>query len=212
MKKTIIIILVGLLISTMACFAKESLAANAVSMEDKKQYSEITKDAKLIEVLKIMKNSPAEFAYDKILGKNQSKKVIKLSFKKLSMFGPAYKNCDALGWKIGNQLYIFIATKHAKASNEALSALIAGRSLHDDEVDSINEEVESMMIEAITWDYFVDKNPKLENEKSNLVKKRENSIRKDFISGNKTDKYIRKKVKNNPSYQDLPETSPGFED
>lgn len=211
MKKIIMIILVGLFISTMTCSAKENTAVDTISKTDKNQYSEITKDSQIIEVLEIMKNSPAKFAYEKILGNNQSRKVIKLSFKNLSMFCPAYKKYDALGWKDDDQLYIFIANKHTRASNEALCALIAGRALHDDEFDSTNEEVESMMIEAMTWDYFVDKNPELKNEKSNLVKKRENIIRKDFLLGNKTDKYIRRIVKTNQAYKDLPEKSPGFE-
>lgn len=205
------IILVGLFISTMTCFAKENTATDTISKADKKQYSEITKDSQIIEVLEIMKNSPAKFAYEKILGNNQSKKPIKLIFKDLSTLNPQYKNYDALGWKRGRQLYIYINPKNTKASKEALCALIAGRALHDDEIDSINEEVECMMIEAMTWDYFIDKNPALEKEQSNLVEKRENIIRKYFIQGNKTDKYIRRIVKNNPSYQGLPETSPGFE-
>lgn len=211
MKKIIMIILVGLFISNMVCYAKENTAADALSKADKNQYSEITKDSQIIEVLEIMKNSPAKFAYEKILGNNQSRKVIRLEFKNLAKLSPQYKNCDALGWKRNHQLYIYINPKHTNAPKEALCALIAGRTLHDDEENSINEEVESMMIEAMTWDYFVGQNPLLENQKSDLVK-RENAIRKCFIKGNKTDKYIRKIVKTNSVYQGLPETSPGFED
>lgn len=211
MKKIIMIILVGLFISTMTCSAKENTAVDTISKTDKNQYSEITKDSQIIETLEIMKDSPAKFAYEKILGNNQSGKPIKLIFKDLSTLNPQYKNYDAVGWKRGRQLYIYINPKHVKAPKEALSALVAGRALHDDEINSINEEVESMMIEAMTWDYFVDKNPALENEQSNLVGKRENIIRKYFIQGNKTDKYIRRIVKTNSAYKGLPETSPGFE-
>lgn len=212
MKKIIMIILVGLFISTIACSAKENTVTDTISKADKEQYSEITKDFQIIEILEIMKNSPAKFAYEKILGNNQSKKPIKLIFKDLSALNPQYKNYDAVGWKRGIQLYIYINPKNTKASKEALCALIAGRALHDDETDSINENVECIMIEAMTWDYFVDKNPALENEQSDLVVKRENILRKYFILGNKTDKYIRIIVKKNPIYQGLPETSPGFED
>lgn len=211
MKKIILILIVGLFISTMACSAKENTATDTISKADKKQYSEITNDSQIIETLEIMKDSPAKFAYEKILGNNQSKNVIRLEFKNLAKLSPQYKNCDALGWKRGRQLYIYINPKHVKAPKEALCALIAGRALHDDEINSINEEVESMMIEAMTWDYFVDKNPSLENEQSYLVGKRENIIRKYFLTGNKTDKYIRRIVKTNQAYKDLPETSPGFE-
>lgn len=178
---------------------------------DFKQYSKITKDSRIIEALKVMENSPAKFAYNKIFGNNPTKENIKVIFKDLEALNPQYKTHEALGWKKGNQLYIYINPKHATAPKEALCTLIAGRAIHDDEKDSINEEVESLMIEAMTWDYFVDKNPELENEKGTLVK-RENYIRKIFLSGNKTDKYIRKVVKTNPSYKNLPETSPGFED
>lgn len=210
MKKIIIFILIGLFINGAAYPANEKTAVVSITKADKKQYSKITKNPRLIEMLLIMKDSPAKFAYEKILGNNKSEKPIKLMFRDLTEISDKYKDYDAVGWKRGRRIYIYINSKHVNAPKEALCALITARTINDDEFDSINEEVECWMLEGMVWDYFVEKTPELENVQGDLVK-RENTIRKIYLRGNKTDKYIRKMVKSNPGYSDFPETSPGFE-
>ena len=65
-------------------------------------------------------------------------------------------------------------------------------------------------MEAAVWTQLSDENPKL-MEISHPLVTRENVIKKLFLKGNYTNKYIRKFVITNKGYQNLPERSPGFE-
>ena len=177
----------------------------------KKEYSRVTKEQNVMEALEMLKNTPGGFSRNAILGDNLSGKPVKIEYKNLSEINEIYTNFDALGWKKGNKLYIYLNPKHQDAPKEALAALLAHEALHQDELNSINEETYAWTMEAAVWTYLTEDNPNIENISHPLVQ-RENLLKQLFVRGNYTDEYIRKSILTNPGYQNLPSRSPGFED
>lgn len=177
----------------------------------KKEYSRVTKEQNVMEALEMLKGTPGNFSRNAILGDNLSGKAVKIEYKNLSEINEIYTNFDALGWKKGNKLYIFINPKHQDAPKEALAALLAHEALHQDELNSINEETYAWTLEAAVWTYLVEDNPEIEKISHPLIQ-RENLLKQLFVRGNYTDEYIRKSILTNPGYQNLPSRSPGFED
>lgn len=172
--------------------------------------NKISKDPQIIEAIGLMKYSPAKESYKIILGQNPTKKVIKVKFMNLSELNNNYASYDALGWLRGNQLYIYVNTRHKNAPPEALCALIAGRAINQDRYDSKNEEVYIGTLEATTWDYFLQKNPALANSNESLITIRENSLNKLFYKSNNDISSLEKAIRGNYSYIQLPNESPGF--
>ncbi len=192
--------------------SKESFEENYYLSDDTyKTYKKVTKEPNLVRALECMKGGLSDFSRKAILGENLTLKPVKIEFRDLSELNPAYADFDALGWKRKNQLYIFVNKKHTNAPPEALAALLSHEALHQDEFNSINEETYCWTLEAAVWTNFTEKNPKLEENVHTLVD-RENTIKKLFLKGNYSDKYIRKSVMTNAGYQNLPSRSPGFED
>lgn len=177
----------------------------------KKYYKGITSEEKIMNAIEKMDDTIAEFSKKAIFGENLTYFKIKVLFKNLSEINPEYATFDALGWKKGSRLYIFINEKHKDAPPEALCALIAHEALHQDELNSLNEETYAWTYEAAVWEQMVESNPEIVNISHPLVN-RENTLRKLFIKGNYTNKYIKKAVHSNPGYKNLPSRSPGFED
>lgn len=182
------------------------------SEELKKIYKGVTKDEKLMEAMELMKeNSMSEFSRKALLGNNLSGKPMMVSFEDLSRFGQTYANFDALGWKKKDRLYIYINKKHEDAPVPALAAVLSHEALHQDDFNSLNEETYAWTMEAAVWTKLSEKDPKYNDSMHPLVV-RENTLKKLFIKGNYTSKYIRKTVFSNPGYSNLPSRSPGFED
>ena len=181
------------------------------SEELRKIYKKVTKDEKIMEALELMKGGLADFSRRAIMGNNLSGKPIMIDFEDLSKFGQTYANFDALGWKKKDKLYIYINQKHQDAPAPALAAVLAHEALHQDDFNSLNEETYAWTLEAAVWTKFTEKNPKYNDSMHPLVV-RENTLKKLFIKGNYTSKYIRKTVFTNPGYANLPSRSPGFED
>ena len=175
------------------------------------KYKNITKDLRLMLALDIMKECAANFSRSAILGNNLTQMPIKIEFKELSQMGEAYSDFDALGWKKKQRLYIYVNQKHADAPPIALAALLAHEALHQDEFNSINEETYAWTMEAAVWTQLSEEYPK-QAESTHPLVIREDMLKKLFIKGNYTDKYIRKTVSSNPGYNNLPSRSPGFED
>lgn len=186
-------------------------STNDNSNELLKQYKGVTKEIKIIQAIEIMKGSLGSFSRDAILGNNPTGQRIGISFKDLSTINPQYGNFEALGWKRKGKLYIYINQKHSDAPAAALAALLSHEALHQDELNSLNEETYAWTMEASVWTQLVDRDPTLATIHSPLVS-REDTLRDLFIKGNYTNKYIRKTVFSNPGYQNLPIRSPGFED
>lgn len=175
------------------------------------KYKKVTKDSIIIEALDMLEGTAGEFSQSAILGNNLSEKPMIIEFANLANFDIKYTNFDALGWKQKGRLYIYINVKHQDAPEEALAALLAHEALHQDELNSLNEETYAWTLEAVVWQQLLDANPSISKIEHPLVE-RENIINKLFVKGNYTDKYIRKSVVSNIGYQSLPSRSPGFED
>ena len=177
----------------------------------KKIYKKVTKEEKIYEALELMKGGLADFSRNAIMGNNLTGKPMNVSFETLSKFGEAYSNFDALGWKKKERLYIYINEKHQDAPAAALAAILAHEALHQDEFNSLNEETYAWTLEAAVWTQLTEKNPQYAESTHPLVL-RENLLKKHFIKGNYTNKFIKKTVYSNPGYSNLPSRSPGFED
>lgn len=197
-------------------FAFAMQSANAIveaplTNETIKQYKQSTKDIRLIQAAEALKGTVGDYSRRAILGDNLTGKPIKVEFRDLSTLNPKYESFDALGWKQRGRLNIFINSKHQNAPKEALAAVLAHEAIHQDELNSLNEETYCWTLEAAVWTQLTDNNPELQNVSHQLVD-RENTIKKMFVKGNYTNKYIRKSVLSNAGYQGLPSRSPGFED
>lgn len=175
------------------------------------KYKKVTKDSIIIQALDMLEGTAGEFSQDAILGNNLSEKPIIVEFANLANFDIKYANFDALGWKQKGRLYIYINVKHQDAPKEALAALLAHEAVHQDELNSLNEETYAWTLEAVVWQQLLEENPAISKIEHPLVE-RENIINKLFVKGNYTDEYIRKSVTSNIGYQSLPSRSPGFED
>lgn len=175
------------------------------------EYKTIGEDFIFYVALDMLKNTNGEFSRRAILGNNLSQKPMRVIFKDLSTIKPEYGSFDALGWKKGKNLYIFINPKHKEAPPGALAALLSHEALHQDEYNSLAEETYAWTMEASVWCEIVQLYPESDENLSALVG-RENTLKKLFEKGNYSNKYIKKTVHSNQGYRNLPATSPGFED
>lgn len=174
-------------------------------------YKSTGKDQVIYVALDMLKGTNGEFSRNAILGNNLSGKPVKIEFKDLGTINPDYANFDALGWKKNKQLYIYINPRHKDAPPGALAALLSHEALHQDEYNSLAEETYAWTMEAAVW-YEIRKLYPESNDEIHPLVDRENKLRKLFVRGNYSDKYIKKTVMSNEGYKNLPSTSPGFED
>ena len=176
----------------------------------KKDYGVAGKDEVFYVALDMMKGTNGEFSRNAVLGNNLTAKPIKIEFKNLEKINPTYKDYDALGWKRGKKLYIYINERHNTSPAIAIAALLSHEALHQDEFNSLSEETYAWTMEAAVWCELLELYPNYELGIDSLVV-RENTLKKIFERGDYTDKYIKKTVYSNSGYQNLPESSPGFE-
>ncbi len=177
-----------------------------------KKYKKVTKDGAVMQAMELMeKLNIAKYSYNALMGNNLTEKPFKIEFKNIAEIRQEYASFDALGWKKKNRLYIYINEKHRNAPPEALAALLSHEAIHQDEFASLNEETYAWTLEAAVWMKLAEKNPSVEKSASSLVS-RENMLKKLFIKGDYSSKYIKKAVYTNPGYKNLPTRSPGFED
>lgn len=174
-------------------------------------YKSIGQDEIFYVALDMLKDTTGMFSRNAILGSNLSQRPVKIEFRDLSQISADYATFDALGWKRGKKLYIYINQKHRNAPAGALAALLAHEALHQDEFNSLAEETYAWTMEAVVWDEILKLYPECNDESSSLVK-RENTLKKLLEKGNYTNKYIKKSVMQNSGYKNLPSYSPGFED
>lgn len=174
-------------------------------------YKKVSKDPVVCIALDMMQETTGEFSREAILGNNLSQKPIKIEFRDLSLINPSYKNFDALGWKKGQNLFIYINPRHQDAPPGAIAALLSHEALHQDEYNSLAEETYAWTMEASVWTEIVKIYPK-SDEKMHPLVNREDTLKTLFEKGNYSNKYIKKTVVSNEGYKNLPSTSPGFED
>jgi len=214
---------VGIFFSSAAYAAKQDPLDNVVPKNYPAKYTgayikqitpmyKSTGEEKVIYVaLDMLKGTNGEYSRNAILGNNLSQRPVKIEFKDLGSINPAYASFDALGWKKGKQLYVFINPRHKDAPPGALAALLSHEAIHQDEYNSLAEETYAWTMEAAVWCEIVDMYPVSDDNLHPLVN-RENTLKKLFERGNYTNKYIKKTVFSNEGYRNLPSTSPGFED
>ena len=178
--------------------------------EIKNEYKVTGKDEVFYVALDMLKDTNGEFSRKAILGNNLTGKPFKIEFKDLSQINRAYTDYDALGWKRGKNLYVYVSHKHSNSPAIALAALLSHEALHQDEYNSLAEETYAWTMEAAVWCELLEIYPDYELGIDSLVQ-RENTLKKIFERGNYTSKYIKKTVYSNEGYQNLPEASPGFE-
>ena len=174
-------------------------------------YKSTGKEQVIYVALDMLKGTNGEFSRNAILGNNLSGKPVKIEFKDLGTINPDYANFDALGWKKNKQLYIYINPRHKDAPPGALAALLSHEALHQDEYNSLAEETYAWTMEAAVW-YEIRKLYPESNDEIHPLVYRENKLRKLFVRGNYSNKYIKKTVMSNEGYKNLPSTSPGFDD
>ncbi len=177
-----------------------------------KKYRKITKDGAVMQALELMQSvNIAKYSYNALMGNNLTTKPFKIEFKNIAEINPEYASFDALGWQKKDTLYIYINEKHRNAPPEAIASLLAHEAIHQDKFPSLNEETYAWTLEAAVWMKLLEQNPAAEKSPSSLVS-RENMLKKLFVKGDYTNKYIKKAVYTNPGYKKLPTRSPGFED
>lgn len=190
------------------------LFANNAKAQDfnTKSYSHITTNSNIINAINLMGNATSNWAQKAILGDNVSGLPIKVQFKNLASISPSYSNFDALGWKDGRQLYIFINRKHRNAPPEAIASLLSHEAVHQDEHCSLEEETYAWGYEASAWIQMKKNNPSLNQIPRNqhALVDRLNTLEKLFKTANYSTKNIRNVVYTNPGYKGLPIHSPGF--
>ena len=173
-------------------------------------YKDVGKDEVFYVALDMLKDTEGMFSRNAILGNNLSGKPVRIEFRNLSEINAEYATFDALGWKKSKKLYIYINTKHKNAPAGAIAALLAHEALHQDEYNSLAEETYAWTMEAAVWSELLEIYPE-QNDRQHPLLQRENTLRQLFKKGGYTDRYIRKTVYANKGYQNLPQTSPGFE-
>lgn len=173
-------------------------------------YKDVGKDEVFYVALDMLKDTEGMFSRNAILGNNLSGKPVRIEFRNLSEINAEYATFDALGWKKGRKLYIYINTKHKNAPAGAIAALLAHEALHQDEYNSLAEETYAWTMEAFVWNDILKLYPESNQEQYPLVV-RENTLKRLLEKGNYTNKYIKKAVLSNSGYKNLPSYSPGFD-
>ena len=170
-------------------------------------------DDKIKQAIECLEGTDGEWAISAISGNNDTNKPIKIEFKNLKDIAPNFETDDALGWRDGKgKLKIFINERHKNSPYQALAALLSHESLHQDLKNSIQEETYAWTYEAEVWHQLKEKFPELKNfiKGQDSLVDRENFIENLFIQGNYSSIIIEQKIRNHPSYKNLPENSPGF--
>lgn len=173
-------------------------------------YKDVGKDEVFYVALDMLKDTEGMFSRNAILGNNLSGKPVRIEFRNLSEIDAEYATFDALGWKKGKKLYIYINTKHKNAPAGAIAALLAHEALHQDEYNSLAEETYAWTMEAFVWNDILKLYPESNQEQYPLVV-RENTLKRLLEKGGYTNKYIKKAVLSNSGYKNLPSYSPGFD-
>jgi hypothetical protein len=162
-----------------------------------------TRENAIMKAFYLMKECQGERSLRQIVHK-----PIRVVFKNMAEINKSLKNYDALSWMSNRgEHVIFVNEKHRSAPPEALAALLSHEAMHDDEFNSLNEEVESWKFEAEVWMELKAKNPTLPQipKGINALVDRENRLENELRQGT-----LEKFVRSSPGYKGLPEDSPGF--
>lgn len=185
---------------------------NTYIKQIKDDYKTVGKDEVFYVALDMLKGTKGDFSRAAILGNNLTGKPVKVEFKNLGEINKTYSSYDALGWKKGSRLYIYINQTHSNSPAIAIAALLSHEALHQDEYNSLSEETYAWTMEAAVYTDLLKLYPDYHvNMNTDSLVQRENTLSSLLQRGGYTNKYIKKTVYSNAGYQNLPESSPGFE-
>jgi len=203
MKKNILCFVLGLLLLSPICaFAADTDKAK-INPKD------ISIDNRILNAVKLLKDTPANASYKRILGNNPTNKPVKIEFKDFASMDKAYAEYDGLSQKKKGTLYIYISDRHQDAPKEALASLISGLAVHVDNDDSINEEIFAWALEGFMWNRFLKENPDLALDSSKLVE-RENNIEALYSASASDVSCIKELVEKNEGYVNFKSESKGY--
>jgi hypothetical protein len=208
----------------------QTVATTPLPMPPVNQFMRITRDPVLLQALQLLWRTGEYDCVNTLL-----KKPVRLVIKPLATLDPALVHYDAISWiSPEGQQYVFINTLHQTAPPAALAALIGHEMLHDDEHNSLQEEVFSWGMEAQLWQKLSALAPPalatsqaphngpgrlqrliaraqgqpsaaLVNPENHPLVKRLNQL----VQAQQTHT-LEAMVRQHPAYRRLPETSPGY--
>jgi hypothetical protein len=165
------------------------------------QLAQVTMEPELQQALVYLAQGPGLGALRRIMTM-----PIKLVFKNMASFGPAYAHYDALAWMSQQgQLFIFVNQHHRGAPSAALAALLAHEAMHVDAFNSLQEETDGWRQEALTWAYWQHQQPALQTptlQEGYPLVKRLNTLKQAHLQGS-----LDTLVRHNSGYSHLNEQS-----
>lgn len=180
------------------------LPNKALAAIDPTQLYNITREPALVSALEELTNSPYSGTVEYLIEHDS-----KVMFKDLAAFGPQNAYSDALTIITfpNMQQVIYIHDKHISAPSQALAAIISHETMHNDQLNSLQEEIAAWDQEAACWQTLKTKYPLLDNITLGefALVDRLNGILKE-----KQNQTLGQSIRQNPVYKDLPEHSPGF--
>jgi hypothetical protein len=165
------------------------------------QLYQLTRDTALIKAVQALWRSGEIDCVNALIAR-----PVRLVLKPLQTLDPMLKNYDAVSWiSPDGQQYVFVNQKHQYAPPAALAALIGHEMLHDDEANSVQEEIFSWTMEAHLWHQLKQFYPQAAKQIHAPLVQRLNTLEADWQAG-----ILANRVRKNPGYKALPETSVGF--
>ena len=190
LKKILLILCLGFI--SIPAFArsedKDFVPANFPAKYDREyinqitpQYKSVGKDEVFYVALDMLRNTTGDFSRLAILGNNLTERPVKIEFRDLGEINKDYESFDALGWKKGKRLYIFINPRHKDAPPGAIAALLSHEALHQDEYNSIAEETYAWTMEAAVWCEILNEFPESADEKTHPLVVRDDTLKKPYV-------------------------------
>ncbi|MCA9841362.1 MAG: hypothetical protein KC475_04505 [Cyanobacteria bacterium HKST-UBA03] len=167
------------------------------------EFYRITRDDGVVKALLLLQHTEAKSVVYTIMEDN-----IHIVFKPLVTMGKQYKQADALSWVFDNgEQMIFIDSMHHNAPPQAIAAILAHEVLHDDDVNSITEELVAWRQELRVWRMMKHMYPALKTiqpKQYPLVDRLNAMI---VLDDRHT---LDETIRSNKGYSHLPPHSPGF--
>lgn len=184
---------------------------------------QISREPAIVLALQLIAQTSHAPVVDKLVN-NQ----VHILFQDLNLLGHPNDDAMSIVNRMNGQQYTYIAQKHISAPPEALAAIIVHESMHDDDQNSIAEEVSAWTEEARTWEEMTINYPELTKIQAGtytlvdrlnaLVLTLQQSTEPATTQAPPTDptqnrtlnNALETLIRSNPTYQGLPEHSTGY--
>lgn len=184
---------------------------------------QISREPAIVLALQLLAQTSHAPVVDKLVNSQ-----VHILFQDLSLLGHPNDDAMSIVNRMNGQQYTYIAQKHISAPPEALAAIIVHESMHDDDQNSIAEEVAAWTEEARTWEEMTINYPELTKIQAGtyplvdrlnaLVLTLQQSTEPATTQTPPTDpeqnrtlnNALETLIRSNPAYQGLPEHSPGY--